>query len=155
MILSNKYDGSNQADGVLFKIRKNKNKSSGFTLIELMITVAIVGIIASVAYPSYVDSVARSDRTEAQRELLRIANLEEQFFSDNRVYTTDMTKLTLPASALTESGNYQITATITASTFKLTATAKASQLTKDPDCTTLSIDETGKKTAENTTCWEK
>lgn len=132
-----------------------KKSFTGFTLIELMITVAIVGIIASVAYPSYMSSVARSDRTEAQRELARLANLEEQYFSDNRVYVTDMTKLTLPITALTNSGNYKITAIITASTFTLTATAQGNQATNDPDCTTLSIDEAGKKTGTSTNCWEK
>lgn len=131
------------------------NTIFGFTLIELMITVAIVGIIASIAYPSYVSSVSRSNRTEAQRELTRLANLEEQFYSDNRAYTTDMTKLTMPTTALTQSGNYKITATVSAATFKLTATAQTTQAANDANCTTLSIDETGKKTAAGSSCWEK
>jgi len=155
MILTKRVGFFKNSAEAFFQNKKCKKKLYGFTLIELMITVAIVGIISSIAYPSYVASVARSDRTEAQRELARLANLEEQYFSDNRKYTTDMTKLTLPTSALTESGNYKITATITASTFKLTATAQGSQASNDSNCLTLAIDETGKKTGASTTCWEK
>ena len=56
----------------------------GFTLIELLITVAIIGILAGVAYPSYTDFIVRSNRTEAQRELLHLANLQEQIFVANQ-----------------------------------------------------------------------
>ena len=61
-----------------------KNNALGFTLIEVMITVAIIGILASVAYPSYVDFVTRSNRVEALQELTRFANLQEQYFIDHR-----------------------------------------------------------------------
>ena len=66
------------------------HKINGFTLVELMITVAIVGILATVVYPSYVSYVTKSNRTEAQRELMRLANLEEQYYVDHREYTENM-----------------------------------------------------------------
>ena len=128
----------------------------GFTLIEVLIVVAIVGILASIAYPSYVDNVARSNRSEGQRELLRIANLQEQYYVDNRVYASDMTKLNLGADPfITESGHYSIDATVSGATFSLTATAKGVQATNDSHCATLTVTETGKKSATNTDCWEK
>jgi type IV pilus assembly protein PilE len=133
----------------------------GVTLIELLIGIAIMGILASVAYPSYTDYVTKSNRTEAQRELARIANLQEQYFIDHRTYTTDMTLLGMKADPyITESENYSIDSTIgslngvSGTTFTLTATAKKSQLSKDTACTTLTIDEKGKKLGESTTCWE-
>lgn len=129
----------------------------GMTLIELMITIAIVGILAAVAYPSYTTYVAESNRTEAKRELAKVANKMEQYFVDHRTYTDDMTDLGEAADPyITESGYYSIDTSVqTINTFTLTATAKNSQATADPDCTTLSIDHTGQKTAESTTCWSK
>mgnify|MGYP000500925663 CR=1 FL=1 len=132
-----------------------KKVHNGMTLVELLMVVAIIGIIAAVAYPSYTDSVVRSNRAEAQRELLRIANLQEQYFIDHRSYVTDMTKLGLSADPfVTESGNYKIDGTVSGVTFKLTATAQGTQATKDSSCTTLSVEETGKKTASGSDCWE-
>ena len=132
-----------------------RNKQIGVTLIELLLVVSIIGIIAAVAYPAFTDSVARSNRTEAQRELMRIANLQEQYFIDNRKYETDMTKLGLSADPfITESGFYKIDSTVSGVTFKLTATAQGTQATNDSDCSTLSVEETGKKTASSSHCWE-
>ena len=134
---------------------QNKSKNLGFSLIELLIAVAIVGILAGVAYPSYTDYVKRSNRSEAQRELLRLANVEEQGFIDFRTYTNDMTDLGMAADPyITDSGHYSIDATLSNSgrSFILTATAKGIQ-TGDTGCTTLTINEIGTKTP--TACWEK
>ena len=125
-----------------------QGKHLGFTLIELLITVAIVGILAGVAYPSYVDYVMRSNRSEAQRELLRYANLQEQVYIDTRSYTNDMTDLGLATDPyVTESGNYSIDAVIanSGSTFVLTATAQNTQA-NDSGCTSLTLNEVGQKT---------
>lgn len=79
----------------------------GMTLIELMIVVVIVGILASVAYPSYQDYVLRSKRTEAKALLSEIAGREERYYFDNNTYTTDPTQLGYSsASPASESGLY-------------------------------------------------
>lgn len=131
--------------------------SKGFTLIELMIAVAIMGILVSVAYPAYTDFVQRSNRTEGQRELLRIAGLMEQYFLDNRTYTKDLKNLGYSASTVTtENGYYSIEATAgDANVFTLTATAKGSQAS-DTSCKTMTLTNTGAKTPSPSTydCWE-
>lgn len=130
----------------------NRNKLVGFTLIELLIAVAIVGIISAVAYPSYVDSMARSNRSEGQRELLRIANLQEQFYVDNRAYTNNMAALGLPADPfVTEFGNYSIDGVVAGATFVLTATAQGSQATNDSGCSPMTVSDTGLKSPVG--CW--
>ncbi|XQW86009.1 type IV pilin protein [Thalassotalea piscium] len=131
-----------------------RNIDQGFTLIELMITVAIVGILAAITYPSYTSFVMRSDRAEAQRELVRLANLQEQLYTDSRVYTQNMKELGMPEDPYTtESKNYQIDAKINGATFILTAKAQGSQA-KDTACKELTINEAGLKTPAGS-CWEQ
>ena len=72
-----------------------RDKQSGFTLIELMITVAIIAILASVAFPSYQQYVIRSNRSEMQQFMMDIANREEEFLLNNRIYATSLSDLGL------------------------------------------------------------
>lgn len=128
-------------------------KNYGFTLMELMITVAIVGILAGIAYPSYTEFVLRSNRSEAQGELMLFANLQEQVFVDTRAYAGNMTGLGEgTATVETESENYIISVNAsTATTFTLQAVAQNMQ-TQDAGCTTLTVDHLGTKTPQ--ICWE-
>ena len=63
-------------------------KHKGFTLIELMVTVVIVAILASIAIPSYRQYVIRGNRTAAQAVMMEIATRQQQYFVANRVYAT-------------------------------------------------------------------
>jgi type IV pilus assembly protein PilE len=63
-------------------------RTKGFTLIELMITVAIIGILAGIAYPSYQQYMQRSSRSAAQSQMMDIANRQQQYFLANRAYAT-------------------------------------------------------------------
>ena len=65
-----------------------KHLNRGFTLIEMMIVVAIVGILAAVAYPSYDEYVKRGNRTEGQAFLSDVAARQERYFSQNNAYVT-------------------------------------------------------------------
>jgi len=135
-----------------------KSRILGVTLIELMITIVIIGILAAVVYPSYIDHVTRSNRSEGLRELMRIANLQEQYFVDNRSYTSNISLLGVGASTnyTTTSGHYVISVTSGGTgktTFTLTATAQTPQSTNDAACKILTITETGSKTPA-TGCWE-
>ncbi|MDA8127778.1 MAG: prepilin-type N-terminal cleavage/methylation domain-containing protein [Betaproteobacteria bacterium] len=73
-------------------------RQTGFTLIELMITVAIVAILAAIAMPAYQEYVKRGNRAAAESEMMDIASREQQYLLANRCYTNNLTTLgyTLP-----------------------------------------------------------
>ncbi|MEZ9594672.1 type IV pilin protein [Shewanella sp. 10N.261.52.F9] len=126
--------------------------NKGFSLIELMIAVAIIGILASVAYPSYVQYVAKGARADGLAALLEVANLQEQYYLDNRVYATDMTQLGLASDPyVVENGFYSVDSTGTGS-FVAIATALGAQASRDTSCTSIQITDTGVRTPQE--CWE-
>ncbi len=135
--------------------------NKGFTLIELMIAVAILGIIASIAFPSYMEHVRKAKRTDAKVELLRIAQLQESFFTQKLSYASVLSAgsatvggLGLATPVMSEQDNYEVTLTATpggcAGTvaspclgYTLTATAQASQ--NDSFCGNFTLTNTGLK----------
>ena len=68
---------------------KSRKLLKGFTLIELMIVVAVVGVLAAIAIPSYQDYVRRSQRAEARAEVLRAEGWLERFYTENNRYSTN------------------------------------------------------------------
>jgi type IV pilus assembly protein PilE len=135
----------------------------GFTLIELMIVVAVVAIIAAIAIPSYNSSVIKSKRAIGKAELLDVLSRQEQFFVNNKGYATDLTALGFVANpyfindqgdALTAAAGsiYQISlaAGATTAAFTLQATPQNDQIA-DTQCGTLQISNTGLKSP--TQCW--
>jgi len=127
----------------------------GFSLLELLITVAIISILAATAYPSYTDFIIRSHRTEGQRELLRYANLQEQVFIDNRRYAAGMMGLGEATNTIdTISKRYRLSISdYSITTFTLQAEATNSQ-TEDFACLILTINELGQKNLhESPDCW--
>jgi type IV pilus assembly protein PilE len=129
--------------------------SKGFSLIELLIVVALVGILSAVAFPMYADYVIASNRSEARAGLTATAASLEKCKSLYGVYD-NLVNCPVLATIVTESNLYSIDTTgRTPTTFTLVATAVGPQL-RDADCTTLSLTNTGVKTAtgvDPTVCW--
>ncbi len=122
----------------------------GITLIELMIVVTIVGILASVAYPSYREYVVRSGRTEAKVALSQAASDLEKCFTRNMRFTSNAGDCPVAdraaAGFVTEDGKYRISvvdaAALTATTFVLTATPQGAQ-SDDAECGNFTLNERG------------
>src|SRR6476646_3198349 len=78
-----------------------RNRTRGFTLLEVMIVVVIVGVLAAIALPAYQSQVRKSNRSAAERYMMDVANREEQYLTSMRSYTsaTDSTGLSFPAPA--------------------------------------------------------
>ena len=108
-------------------------RQRGFTLMELMITVAVIGILAAVAFPSYTQYVVRANRSAAQAQMMDIANRQLQFLLANRAYAT---KPTLEASgysppaSVSAKYSYDIeVGTAAVPSFTITVTATGTQAT--------------------------
>lgn len=142
-----------------------RRRAGGFTLIELMVTVAIVGILAAIAYPSYTNYIVRSNRAAAKSFMMEVSGQQQRYLLDARAYAGGLTALTdLNMSVPSDvSSNYTITvlprAGITTPNYTITATPINAQLSRDTSCGTLTLDETGAKTANGSSgagaiaCW--
>lgn len=125
-----------------------RSKNRGFTLIELLIVVAIVGILAQVAYGSYVKSIQQSYRYETQQSMVELSQQLERYYSRNGVYS---------GSSAT-AGNYSNThytlsfSTLEDNEYEVTATPIGGQ-TSD-DCSTLTLNYIGNKTPATSGCWK-
>lgn len=136
--------------------------AKGFTLIEIMIVVAIIGILASIAYPSYQESVRKSGRTDGKITLAQYAALQERYYTNNDTYASSLGATQLDVSTDSLEGYYTISVanascgTTKFTCFTLTATAKSTgPQSKDKpggtDCTKLTLNQLGQKTPA--ACW--
>lgn len=129
----------------------------GFSLIELMIVVAIVAILGAIAYPSYQRYLLTSHRVEAKKMLLNAANRQEIYFMDFNQYAA--TSAALNISDNSDSGFYHLVISAAGNTFTMFATASGAQ-GSDSDCIIFSIDQNGARSATrlgnttNNACWD-
>ena len=138
-----------------------KTKARGFSLIELMIAVVIVGILAAIAIPSYSNYVARGNRSAAESYILGAANKQEQYMLDARQYATTLALLNLSTAPTEVSSNYSISISAdnsaTPPTYTITATPTGSQASRDTQCGNLTINQSGTKGISGTgsvdSCW--
>ena len=94
----------------LGSIRLSSRRATGFTLIELMVTVAIVGILAALAYPSYRNYIIRGQLVSATNMLSSMRADMERYFQDNRQYTAVSATVVPPCTNPATSGTFTTTA---------------------------------------------
>ena len=132
------------------EIRRKQMKNRGFTLIELMITIAILAIIVAIAVPVYYNQVEKTRRADAVSSLLGTAQRLERCFTRNNSYTAD----NCPSGSFNSDDEfYAIRVSATSTTYILTATAQGSQ-TGD-SCSPFTLDHLGNRDAASSTdrCW--
>ncbi|NWD75627.1 type IV pilin protein [Pseudomonas gingeri] len=130
-----------------------RRTSSGFTLIELMIAVVVVGILAAVAYPNYLSYVKKTHRYEIAELISEQAQTLERFYTRNATYVGGGTGLSAGNSY------YNITSTLAATTFTLTATPSTGSMMVGDMCGNYTLDNTGARAnpgsvgATTKDCW--
>ena len=122
-------------------------RSRGFTLIEMMTVVAIIGILSAIAYPSYLNYVKRANRSAAQQFMLDVTSREQQYLLDARSYTATIGTGGLNMTVPTQVSPFYTMAivadnTATPPTFTITATAIGSQVSDG----NLTLNNLGQKT---------
>lgn len=144
----------------------------GFTLIELMVTVAIVGILASIALPAYSSYVARARRADARGQLLQAAQFMQRFYAANDQYSVSRDGSKTAAQALADAGLdhspasggqlYQLATPVvptTENTFTLTMAPVATAGMANDACGSFTLNGAGQKgvtgSASVDTCWNK
>ena len=147
-----------------------KKSTLGFTLIELMITVAIVGILAAIAFPSYTAYLAKGRRADARVQLASAQQWTERFYSENFNYATDTAGNTASSAFNTQAFSssprvgdgtavYTITLTVasTSQTYTLTAAPIAGRAMAADACGSFTLNNTGRRGVTGAeallTCW--
>lgn len=126
-------------------------KKNGFTLIELMIVVVILGILAAIAYPSYQEQVRQTRRANAQANLMELASYMERYYTENFTYVGTQGALPFDQSPKTGTAYYNIAVNPapTAVSYQLKASPQGDQ--NNDRCGELWIDQTGKTHPDG--CW--
>ena len=129
----------------------------GFTLLELMIVVAIVAITAAIALPSYQNQIEKTRRGVAKADLIELTSFMQRFYTENNRFNQDRAGnlVALPFSESPTDGAtkfYDLTVVAAQSTYTLTAAPKGSQ--SGDSCGTLTVAHTGAKThSSGSNCW--
>jgi len=131
-------------------------KTRGFTLIELMIVIAILAIIVAVGYPSYMEHVKKSRRAEGMGQLLELADRMERAYSDSGTYPTVISEVYV---ATTDGGFYTLSI-VSANNVSFTVSAAPTSLGRQNDdkCETFTLTSLGQKSVSdsslNSHCWK-
>lgn len=139
--------------------RTSLRLSQGFTLMELMVVVAVVGILVGIAVPTYQDSIRKSHRGQAKADLAEISQAMERYYTDNSTYVgADLSKIWVTPAQSPKKGvaRYKISfdGAVSSSTFKIQAVPETATGQNKDKCGTLAVDNRGKKYPEDRPeCW--
>lgn len=129
----------------------------GFTLVELLMTVAVVAILASIGYTSYSEQVAKSRRVAARALVMDVMQHEERYYTENNTYTTDLVAMGYGATLRTDRDTHSISLAAGATGAIATSVAvTATALVPDAKCTSLTLTSANAQSgtgSQSAVCW--
>lgn len=150
LALNNVETTSLKVNLAMFQNHTNK----GFSLLELMVTVAIVGLLAMFAYPSYMDYLRRTGRAEAKAVLMENAQYLERYFTTNNTYVgASLPTAVSPKSSTGTSVRYNISFSVALSSSGFTMQAVPVNAQVRDSCGTLTLNQAGVTTPSTAGCW--
>ena len=120
----------------------------GFTLIELMIVIAILGILAAIALPVFQDQIRKSRRSDGREALLNTQLLEEKYRASNSSYDS---LANIGALTVSADGHFNVSVVFDTNTYTITATAATADQNKDTLCKTMALNQDNTRTPA--ACW--
>jgi len=147
-------------------MREGMKRRGGFTLIELMITVAIIAILSAIAMPSYLDYVRKGKRADARAQIQAASIAQEKYRLNNATYANTTAAIatacgtaTVGCACPSEQGNYCLAAptVVSGSTYTLTANATSTSQLADTGCTAITyrVNGTTISYGPSPSCWGK
>ena len=124
-------------------------KQKGVTLIEMLIAVAVIGVLTAIAYPSYQDHVLKGHRTQAMGDMIKIQLALEESYTQDSAY--DFTIVSGGSCSFCDTDSERYTLAVTQQDPGYLITAKMESLQKNDECEDLSLDQTSKGLPER--CW--
>ena len=128
-------------------------RAAGFSLIELMVVVAIIGIIAAIAWPNYTEFVVKGRREAGKSCLLQAAQRMERFYTTNLAYNASGSPEDFPCEPDAARHYVVSISDVEAREYLLTATPQGAQQEQDARCGAMTINAVGRKEPETEGCW--
>ena len=144
-------------DVTLVTLTRNRlgRRAAGFTLIEIMVVVAIVGILSAIAYPSYIEHVRQTRRAEVTALMLENAQLLERHYTRHGAYNAGVVAGLMSQAPQSGSAVYTIAVHTDVHQYSMTATAQSGGLMAGDACARYTLNQVGQRSPSDAKCWRR